>query len=320
MAIGGRAVWWVNHKQTFKEEFGGNYIWAPTQRQDGRKNVFWDNMIAVRPGDHVYSYANGNIQGIGVCIAPAIRAPKPKEFGSRGKAWEDDGWLVRVSFIGLQDPLRPKEHMDVLAPVLPDKYSPIRASGDGNQGAYLARVPDAMSAALQGLLGASWRPLARMLDAAEAAPEAALDTAEDHGVTVIENRTDIGDTQRLSLVLARRGQGVYRKNLEALEAACRVTGVTSLRHLRASHIKPWRLCTDFEKLDGNNGLLLSPHVDHLFDRGFITFADEGTLIGSPALDRDVLERWGIKEGVCHGAFRREQLHYLAHHREHELIR
>jgi hypothetical protein len=33
------------------------------------------------------------------------------------------------------------------------------------------------------------------------------------------------------------------------------------RFLVASHIKPWRLSDNSERLDGNNSLLLSPHVD-----------------------------------------------------------
>jgi hypothetical protein len=56
---------------------------------------------------------------------------------------------------------------------------------------------------------------------------------------------------------------------------CRVTGVSNAEFLRASHIKPWRDATNTERLDGNNGLMLTPTVDHLFDGGYITFDDDG---------------------------------------------
>ena len=88
-----------------------------------------------------------------------------------------------------------------------------------------------------------------------------------------------------------------------------------VRHLRASHIKPWRLSSDREKLDGNNGLLLSPHVDQLFDGGWITFTDSGELLRSSRLDRRVLESWKIPEELNVGAFNDEQKRYLAFHRE-----
>jgi hypothetical protein len=41
----------------------------------------------------------------------------------------------------------------------------------------------------------------------------------------------------------------------------------------------WRL--NAYPLDGENGLLLAPNVDHLFGRGFIGFEDAGRLIISP---------------------------------------
>jgi hypothetical protein len=73
----------------------------------------------------------------------------------------------------------------------------------------------------------------------------------------------LDETTRRAVVEARRGQGRFRLNLEAVERACRITGVADPRLLRASHIKPWRSClSSAERLDGENGLLLSPNADH----------------------------------------------------------
>jgi hypothetical protein len=85
-------------------------------------------------------------------------------------------------------------------------------------------------------------------------------------------------------------------------------------HLRASHIKPWRDATNYERLDGNNGLLLSPHIDSLFDKGYITFSDNGVLKISNATDKEVIQRWGIPTGTNVGNFNDKQKHYLAYHR------
>jgi predicted restriction endonuclease len=84
---------------------------------------------------------------------------------------------------------------------------------------------------------------------------------------------------------------------------------------RASHIKPWKHSTASERLDGQNGLLLAPHVDHLFDRGFISFANDGRLLASPRLERDVLKAWGITAERAIDAFSTQQQAFLTFHRE-----
>lgn len=135
----------------------------------------------------------------------------------------------------------------------------------------------------------------------------------------IRQRTDIGPTERANLIRARRGQGVFRQNLELFEKKCRITGLSDRMHLRASHIKPWRASSDAEKLDGNNGLLLSPHVDHLFDRGYISFSDSGDLLVADALKERVLEIWGIPLPRNVGTFRPAQSRYLNYHRRHVFL-
>lgn len=311
----GFAYWWVNNKQTYPHEIGGNYLWSPTARQDGGRNEFYENMKRVQPGDVVFAFAGGEIKAVGVCSAPAILAPKPGEFGASGSNWGNEGWRVPVEFTRLSTPLRPKDHMDVLAPTLPERYSPIQSNGNGNQGAYLAAVPVPMADVIVQLLGPRWAEVDRTISIDPNLKTEAIEASEEQVEQELRNRTDLTETDKLQLVRARRGQGVYRQNLEGFEKACRITGVESRRHLRASHIKPWRASTTFEKLDGNNGLLLSPHVDHLFDQGYISFTDGGALLLSPRADVDTLLLWGIDPERSYGPFRLEQLTYLAFHRD-----
>jgi putative restriction endonuclease len=87
--------------------------------------------------------------------------------------------------------------------------------------------------------------------------------------------------------------------------------VTSVAHTRAS--RP-RDATDEERLDGSNGLLLSPHVDHLFDQGYITFSPSHHLLIVPEVRDKLLDAWGIDAGVNVGEFSREQSAYLDYHR------
>jgi predicted restriction endonuclease len=85
--------------------------------------------------------------------------------------------------------------------------------------------------------------------------------------------------------------------------------------LRASHIKPWAAADNDEKLDGYNGLLLSPHVDHLFDRGFISFKDSGDILVSKELNPKVLDQWSIHANQNVGEFKAAQCFYLDYHRQ-----
>ena len=302
--------WWVNHKQNFRRELAGEYLWSPKRNRNASNNESYNNMLRVSPGDVVLSFADAAVQAVGVVLGRARQAPDPGEFGLVAvQSRTDLGWQVPVRFKELERPLRPKEHVAVLSTMLPGKNSPIRASGEANQAVYLAALPEGMTAKLRELL-------AGQIEEAVAAITASTGWALEDDVAEerIQERADIDPTAKLNLLRARRGQGLYRTNLERIERGCRVTGVIDRRYLRASHIKPWRNCDDLEKLDGFNGLLLSPHIKHLFDRGHLSFSDAGDLLVSRFLNPEVLRSWGITPTHNAGGFRTEQCKYLEYHR------
>lgn len=289
--------WWDNQNQTYKAEVGGGYMWSPKTNKDGGFNQFYENMTETGVGDIVFSFADTLIKTVGVVSSPARSAEKPKEFGKAGAAWGADGWLVQVDYEEMNAPIKPKDHMNILAPLLPERYSPIRADGGGNQ-VYLAEIPKPMAAALLSLIGHQIK--------------IAIEEGQERE---IKKRTDIDVTEKYQLVRSRVGQGRYRSNLERHEAGCGVTGVTDKRFLTASHIKPWAKSDDFEKLDGNNGLLLSPHIDRLFDRGFISFEDSGHLILSSSVPSDVVSAWKLHNPAIRRALSNKQAAYMAFHRK-----
>jgi hypothetical protein len=139
------------------------------------------------------------------------------------------------------------------------------------------------------------------------------DFAEE--LSILE-QADLSITEKEQLILARRGQGVFRENLLRVEPLCRVTGIADAMHLRASHMKPWSVCTNAERLSENNGLMLAPHIDHLFDRGYLTFTDVGDLLISPLCSEGVLAAWGVPRRLNSGPFRSAQRPFLTYHREH----
>jgi putative restriction endonuclease len=300
--------WWVNQNQTYKHEIQGGFLWSPKRYRDGRRSQFYDNMMEVRAGDLVLSFCDTRIKALGIAQGAAQSAVKP-EFGSIGEHWDDDGWYVPVEFEEVSNPIRPKDFIDELKPHLEAKYGPLQANGNGKEVVYLAEVSEAFAKTILKRMGITLDPT---LISDETTGN---DEAEEQAQAAIQGRTDIGATQKAQMVLARRGQGIFRANVRLNEKGCRVTGITDQRFLIASHIKPWRLCSDLEKLDGCNGLLLSPHVDRLFDKGYISFSDDGTILKSPKLPEDLLARWGLTNKGGVGAFSEEQRFYLAFHRK-----
>lgn len=176
------------------------------------------------------------------------------------------------------------------------------------QSIYLTEVPDSLADALIGLIGQAYLDTLADIVASPSVPDAAEFEEPD------EDRFIIGPTFREQIVRARRGRGVFRSNVLLREEHCRVTKVEDQKHLKASHIKPWRNATDAERLDGSNGLLLSPHIDHLFDSGYITFSNDQRMLIVPEMRSELLDKWSIDESVNVGEFSREQSAYLDYHR------
>jgi hypothetical protein len=94
------------------------------------------------------------------------------------------------------------------------------------------------------------------------------------------------ETEKSTLIKTRIGQEKYRQQLIAYWQGCAVTGYKDTGLLIASHIKPWRVATQKERLDSFNGLLLLPNIDRAFDTGLVTFEHSGkiklsSLLSSP---------------------------------------
>jgi putative restriction endonuclease len=187
--------------------------------------------------------------------------------------------------------------MAELGPLLPARYAPLTPKGNGLQSVYLTELPAEFAKTMADLISKELGAIARLESANErpqpkVTPELVL--WELHLQEEIETSTSIRETEKEALVLARRGQGVFRQRVQERESSCRVTGVNRPEHLRASHCKPWRDCSSHEeRLSADNGLMLTPSVDHLFDRGFISFESSGRLLVSPVAHQDSLHRMGI---------------------------
>jgi putative restriction endonuclease len=209
----------------------------------------------------------------------------------------------------------PKTILRQIVPLLPDDYSPLRAvTGDGNQKIYFAEVGEPLVSLIVGLGGLTVEEVRLVAPNAPDAIRRLCDATQQS----IETDPFLTPTEKEQLVLARRGQGLFRSRVMQLESKCRLTGIRNPVLLLASHIKPWRACsTAAERLDGENGLMLTPHVDRLFDRGLLSFTNSGDVLLSPKLERGDINRLGLEQACSHctGPFTEGQGRYLQHHRE-----
>ena len=320
--------WWVNQNQTFRQEIAGGYLWSPKRNANGARNPFYESMREVAPGDLIFSFVDTRVVAIGVARSFCWECPKPAEFGSAGQNWENIGWRVSVSFTSLLNRIRPKDHIGVLKAVLPDRYSPLQPNGNGNQALYLTELSEDFAQILAGLIGEEARAFMAVSEPGTVTETQRMATGDDLDVwerkleEQVEADPSVPETERDAIVRARRGQGLFKQRVMRIERSCRITGVNNVSHLLASHCKPWRDSSNEERLNGENGLLLTPNIDHLFDRGFIGFENSGDLIISPVAHRPSLERMGVETArrINVGIFSHGQKSFLEFHRNAVLLR
>lgn len=126
-----------------------------------------------------------------------------------------------------------------------------------------------------------------------------INPIEQRQINIVVNNKSLAQTEKKAIILSRRGQGEFRKRIIDKYNHCVVTGISDRRLLIASHIKPWRNATNLERLSSENGLLLSPLYDKLFDLGLITFKTNGCIAVSSTLSNADKARTNIDYSFCY---------------------
>ena len=121
--------------------------------------------------------------------------------------------------------------------------------------------------------------------------------------------------ERHAIINVRVGQSVFRERLLKKYDGCCICGLSKQSLLVSSHIKPWKLSSPEEKLDDNNGFLLCPNHDKLFDRGLISFHDSGQIIISSEIRKEDRALLRIDNNVSIKIFEKQKV-YLNYHRKH----
>jgi putative restriction endonuclease len=134
-------------------------------------------------------------------------------------------------------------------------------------------------------------------------------------VAEIRSEYSIAETEREALVKSRIGQGLYRSKAIELWKSCSVTGFTKENVLVASHIKPWKVSTNSERLSPFNSLLLIPTLDKLFDKGYMGFEPNGKIMLSGKVEEDDWRRIGVNRTLRLRDVPFESKAYLEYHSE-----
>lgn len=126
---------------------------------------------------------------------------------------------------------------------------------------------------------------------------------------------EVENTSKIIQQTIRVGQEKFRRSLLDEISFCPITGITDRRILTASHIKPWRVSNNNERLDKNNGFIFSPTIDKIFDIGLISFENDKSLLVSKALDKANVISIGIEPKRVYDKLPLEnRIQYLEYHR------
>jgi predicted restriction endonuclease len=138
---------------------------------------------------------------------------------------------------------------------------------------------------------------------------------EESDIEEIKKDKLLDETERDTLIKARRGQGEFREGVKSLYEHCIVTGIKDKSLLIASHIIPWKESDNKKRVDKYNGLLLSPHIDKLFDRHLISFTDDGQIYVKDENIKQILRTWSIDISKKYIKFTDMTKNYLKEHRK-----
>jgi len=298
----------VFQNKSYEEERNGGYLWAPQKNKNGQTFHHWSDMKLIKKGDIIFNSFNGKLVSILTAQANCQEHERPTGL-EQLDLWEKDGWLVDVEYNDLEQPITYKNHMEDILKLQDAKYAPFNKSGRGNTG-YLFRVSKELANFFFEVIEATNLVLRREFQIE--------DNLQLENVKQIENELNsiitLEKTEKETIIKSRIGQSAFKKALLTIEKKCRLCGVRDERFLIASHIKPWSESNNQERLDVNNGLLLCPNHDALFDKRYISFDETGKVMVKKSLDAVTKMFLNISDNMRIDLDERQQI-YMEWHRE-----
>lgn len=293
------AFYWVNCGTYYNEISENKFLWCPASTPGGVVPVGWKIITEVKKGDVIFCHRHGDILSIAIALIDAYPSERPINRDDNGGV--NVGYKIDVDLEEFEVPISTEEFKEQFISLYNNRCNP-KVFTEKKQATqqYMAFIPDGAGALILECLG-----------------DASIRIHEKLELLNVSN--DISKSKptfKQALIKARVGQGQFRNAvLNLWESTCPITKINKPELLVASHIVSWQLSNNEEKLDQFNGFPLSPDVDKLFDKGFISFSDAGEIIQHQSIkDTDILGKLGIdkankidlKEG---------NIPYLKRHRE-----
>ena len=291
--------YWVNVGKSHKIVKEHSFLWAPSHSLTKKNNKVtyggWKFISKVKKGDVLFCCFDQKIQFVAISNKDSYEYEKPKykEFES----WPNDGYKVDIDLHILNNKIYVNDIKDEI--IRFNKYcEPVLLYSNNNISQnYLISLPVALASLILKLID-----------------EDSLLIQND--ISKNNNRTsEVNETTTEAIIKARVGQGKFRNDvLNIWNNTCPISNVNKKELLIASHIVSWQLSNDEEKLDPYNGLPLTPSLDKLFDKGYISFSDDGNLLFNKIYEK-TLQQLGINNNSKINNLKDEHKAYLKRHRE-----
>ncbi|MBY0214557.1 HNH endonuclease [Priestia aryabhattai] len=298
----------VFQNKSYEEERKGGYLWAPQRNKNGQTFHHWTDMTLIKKGDIIFNSFDGKLVSVLTAQANFQEHERPTGL-EQLDLWEKDGWLVNVKYSDLEEPLTYKNYMEDILTLQDDKYAPFNTLGRGNTG-YLFRVSKDLANFLFERIEGTNSILRKKFQIEDSLQLESVKQIEDE----LNSVTTLEKTEKETIIKSRIGQSAFKKALLPIEKKCRLCGVKDERFLIASHIKPWSESDNRERLDVNNGLLLCPNHDALFDKRYISFDETGKVMVKKSLDATTKTFLNINENMRINLDERQKI-YMKWHRE-----
>lgn len=270
---------------TYQEEKEAGFIWAAKQNRGGMPSHSWDRVSEVEEGDLIFHYVSGEILAVSVAEADCEIAHRPVSDEIDAK-----GYLVRLVYHELDEPLQIRSNLDAILPHLPVKYSPFQPNGHGNQG-YLYPCNEELTVQLLELIAD-----ANITEVEDEQLEFAISA-----VVPIERNTLIPlltEAESKMKTKIRLGEQKFSENMMNLwTPQCVLCDIDLPALLTASRSKPWKDSTEVERIDPYNGAVLCCNHDALYKKGYIAFDGQGRLHISPQLSEEDYEKYRLHKNM-----------------------
>ncbi|MFK3862183.1 HNH endonuclease [Pseudoalteromonas rhizosphaerae] len=294
------AYYWVNIGTSFKEVAEYKFLWAPESTVNEKGNTVidagWKAVPNIRKGDVIFCNYKGSIIHVAIAKSNAYASPRPENRSF--VQWKESGYRVDIELVTLKTSIPNSEFKEDFVPLFNDYCQPKLFTKTYTVAQnYMVRLPNSAGGFLLDLIG-----------------EEALKIHDGIATSVGANISE--GSEREAIVKARVGQGVFREEvMKYWKDSCALTNVRYRQLLIASHILPWQHSNSVEKVDKFNGLALAPTADKLFDKGLISFDDNGQILIKEFLCADTLIKLGINNKMKINGLEKEHFKYLSRHRE-----